>query len=184
MFQFSGLIISGFGYSTFATLLLSMPAGGMQLLLLAITGFLTLRYHKLRMACMISLCIISIVGSVMMAVLPAEQKVSRLAGVYLTVAISINTPLLLSLVSSNVAGFTKKATVSAMIFIAYAGGNLAGPQFFLANEAPKYQVCIQRPWTKHRDKWLITFQDWSLCHFIYSHYRNCCAYSADLVLFV
>jgi hypothetical protein len=46
----------------------------------------------------------------------------------------------MSLVSSNVAGFTKKATVSSMMFIAYCVGNIIGPFLFFEHEAPKYQV--------------------------------------------
>jgi len=37
-----------------------------------------------------------------------------------------------------VAGFTKKSTVSAMLFVAYSLGNIIGPQFFLTREAPSY----------------------------------------------
>lgn len=46
----------------------------------------------------------------------------------------------LSMVSSNVAGFTKKATVSAMMFIAYCTGNIVGPFLFFEREAPGYKV--------------------------------------------
>jgi hypothetical protein len=35
---------------------------------------------------------------------------------------------------------TKKATVSAMLFVAYCTGNIIGPQLFLTKEAPKYEV--------------------------------------------
>ncbi|KAG5742947.1 hypothetical protein H9Q70_014337 [Fusarium xylarioides] len=47
-------------------------------------------------------------------------------------------PMMLSLISSNVAGFTKKSTVNAVFFLGYCAGNIAGPQFFIPTEAPKY----------------------------------------------
>jgi hypothetical protein len=50
--------------------------------------------------------------------------------------------LMLSLAASNIAGFTKKSTVMAMIFLGYCAGNLSGPQFFISTEAPDYHVCI------------------------------------------
>jgi hypothetical protein len=49
-------------------------------------------------------------------------------------------PLMMSLSASNIAGFTKKSTVMAMIFLGYCAGNLSGPQFFISTEAPSYHV--------------------------------------------
>jgi hypothetical protein len=72
--------------------------------------------------------------------LDRSRKVPRLAGYCLTVAYVANLPLSVSLVTSNIAGFTKKSTTMAMIFIAYCVGNIAGPQFFLDYEAPNYPV--------------------------------------------
>ncbi|RSL44364.1 hypothetical protein CEP54_014711 [Fusarium duplospermum] len=49
-------------------------------------------------------------------------------------------PLMMSLSASNIAGFTKKSTVMAMIFLGYCAGNLSGPQFFISTEAPSYHT--------------------------------------------
>lgn len=49
-------------------------------------------------------------------------------------------PISLSMISSNVAGFTKKSVASAMMFVAYCAGNIAGPFLFFPSEAPVYQV--------------------------------------------
>jgi hypothetical protein len=68
------------------------------------------------------------------------MQAGRYAGVLVLVASTNIFPLMLSLISSNVAGFTKKATVNAVFFIGYCAGNIAGPQFFVAAEAPNYQV--------------------------------------------
>ena len=50
-------------------------------------------------------------------------------------------PISMAMISSNIGGFTKKATVSAIYFIMYCAGNIIGPQLFFEEEAPKYQVC-------------------------------------------
>lgn len=47
---------------------------------------------------------------------------------------------MLSMVSSNVAGFTKKSVTSSMIFVSFCVGNIVGPFFFFASEAPGYSV--------------------------------------------
>ena len=67
---------------------------------------------------------------------------SQLFGLLIFVGFAAGVPLSLSMVSSNVAGFTKKSVVSAMMFLAYCAGNIIGPFLFFADEAPRYQVCV------------------------------------------
>ena len=51
--------------------------------------------------------------------LPQSMKQGRLAGYYLTQASATSFVVVLSLISSNVAGYTKKTTISAMYLIGY-----------------------------------------------------------------
>lgn len=44
----------------------------------------------------------------------------------------------LTMVSSNVAGTTKKQLTAAILFVGYCVGNIIGPQTFIASEAPGY----------------------------------------------
>lgn len=64
----------------------------------------------------------------------------RLGGTYLAAVFVSNTPMSLSLIASNVGGFTKKSTVNAMLFFAYSIGNVVGPQLYLSAQAPVYTV--------------------------------------------
>jgi hypothetical protein len=64
----------------------------------------------------------------------------------------------LSLISSNVGGFTKRSVISATLFVAYCVGNIIGPQFFLASQEPKYQV---RVWTIFPGHPTNTRADWA-----------------------
>ncbi|KAJ5745459.1 pantothenate transporter [Penicillium odoratum] len=79
----------------------------------------------------------SLIGCIL--VYATDNKGSRLFGLFIFVAYAAGMPLTLSMVSSNVSGYTKKATVSAMMFIAYCTGNIIGPFLFFADEAPKYE---------------------------------------------
>lgn len=74
--------------------------------------------------------------------LDENSKVSRLWGMYLFSCISCDFPLVLSLIASNVAGQTKKTFVDALFFVAYCVGNIAGPQVFIASEAPRYPTAF------------------------------------------
>lgn len=42
--------------------------------------------------------------------------------------------------ASNVAGYTKRTTATAFVFLAYCIGNIIGPHAFLGSEAPIYQT--------------------------------------------
>lgn len=61
---------------------------------------------------------------------------------FIFVAYAAGIPISLSMVSSNVAGFTKKAVTSAMVFIAYCAGNIIGPFLFFPSQAPGYAVSV------------------------------------------
>ncbi|KAJ5776815.1 MFS general substrate transporter [Penicillium odoratum] len=66
-----------------------------------------------------------------------------MVGLCFVSAISVNTPLILAVVNSNFAGFTKISTISVAVFAAYCVGNIAGPQFFLASQEPTYDTSIR-----------------------------------------
>jgi MFS transporter, ACS family, allantoate permease len=119
-----------------------MPGSGFQIFYALFSAFLASKIRKSRciiIACLLTICI---VGSLMIRQIPTEQKYTRLGGLWLLGAYAAGFPLSLSLISSNVAGFTKKTTVSAIMFVGYCAGNIAGPQVFLSKEAPRYQVYI------------------------------------------
>ena len=121
-----------------------MPIGGIQLLVLAVISVLGSRIQNLRLILMIMVCMVSLLGMVLAHSLSQSNSYGRLVGIWLATILACNIPLSLSLIASNVGGFTKKTTVAAMLFIAYCVGNIVGPQFFLSSQAPVYQVrCIQ-----------------------------------------
>jgi MFS transporter, ACS family, allantoate permease len=68
----------------------------------------------------------AIVGILLIITLPLTNKVGRLLGIYLMAAGASPFVALLSLISTNVAGYTKKTTVAALYLISYCIGNLIG----------------------------------------------------------
>lgn len=56
---------------------------------------------------------------------------------------SVSLPLSMAMISANIGGITKRATVSAIYFIMYCVGNIIGPQLFFESQAPRYQVCFR-----------------------------------------
>ena len=83
----------------------------------------------------------SLVGMVMLYAIHETHIAARYGGFVIVTAYVANIPILLALITSNVTGYTKRATALAIVFIGYCAGNIAGPQFFIESEAPKFEVC-------------------------------------------
>ncbi|KID73647.1 uncharacterized protein G6M90_00g002380 [Metarhizium brunneum] len=135
---FSAIVTEGFGFSTFDTLLLSCVTFLLQLVLVLFATCGSGYFANSRTYFMAFNYVVGVAGAAMVRYIAAENKWARFVGTVLAGGYSGNFPLTVSLVSGNVGGFTKKATVNAMCFMAYCAGNIIGPQLFFAREAPEY----------------------------------------------
>lgn len=88
--------------------------------------------------------VVAVIGVVLIYTLDDMQKVVKLVGLAFVAAFAVNIPLCLSIVTSNVAGSTKRSTISVAVFAAYCVGNIVGPQFFYASQEPVYSVSVSR----------------------------------------
>ncbi|KAL2696688.1 hypothetical protein AAEP93_001983 [Penicillium crustosum] len=134
---FSGLVLQGFGFSAFNTLLLGIPGGVILFAVVLVSGIISSKVPNSRCLVMVGCYVISIIGSAL--VYATDTLGSQYAGLLLMGFYSATMPISMAMISSNVGGFTKKATVSAIYFIMYCTGNIIGPQLFFEREAPKYQ---------------------------------------------
>jgi ACS family allantoate permease-like MFS transporter len=117
--------IVGFGFTADQSLLLSCPAGAVAVITLVGCGYLGDRYSNRILYNSLGL-VVAIVGILLILALPLSNKGGRLAGYYLMYACSPPFTALLSLISTNVAGHTKKTTVAAIYLIAYCAGLIIG----------------------------------------------------------
>jgi len=74
----------------------------------------------------------------MLVGLPPDSKWPRLVGLWLCFFQGLGFSMSLTMVSSNVAGYTKKQLTGAILFTGYCVGNIIGPQTFKSSEAPHY----------------------------------------------
>lgn len=150
--QFAPLITKGFGFTDFKALLLQMPIGAVQIIFLVTMSPIASFVPSSRILCMIFTTLVSMLGMLLVWKLDPNNVAGRVVGLSLSVAYVVNIPLALSLVTSNVAGFTKKSVTSASVFVGYCVGNIVGPQLFIATEAPHYPVSIPFSlWSKASD---------------------------------
>ncbi|RAL05389.1 MFS general substrate transporter [Aspergillus ibericus CBS 121593] len=136
--SFSSIIINGFGFSEVRSLLMQMPLGAAQVVFLLLTAGLATLIPNTRILMMILNTIVSMIGMILVWKLDEDNRKGRLTGLALGAVFAVNIPLSLSIISSNVAGFTKRSTTSALLFVAYCVGNIVGPQFFYSSEEPYY----------------------------------------------
>ena len=79
-----------------------------------------------RLMCSMGGLVAAMVGMILIIALPLANNDGRLIGYYMTQASPTPFVALLSLISSNVAGYTKKTTVAAVYLISYCVGNIIG----------------------------------------------------------
>ncbi|WOO79402.1 putative transporter [Vanrija pseudolonga] len=142
--NFFTIIIKDFGFDSLQTLLLGM-----------VGSWVVVNYcfwlwfgDRVGNRCLSAMppCCVSIIGFAIMYATPEHKRMVRLAGYYICVPWFVTVPIALSLITSNVAGKTKKTTVNALFFISYCIGNLVGPQAYQQRDAPRfmplYLTCI------------------------------------------
>lgn len=83
--------------------------------------------------------LICIVGAALLVSLPAHAKWGRLIGLWLCYFQGLGFSMSLTIVSSNIAGTTKKQLTGAALFTGYCVGNIIGPQTFRDSEKPGYK---------------------------------------------
>ncbi|OBT67873.1 hypothetical protein VE03_02552 [Pseudogymnoascus sp. 23342-1-I1] len=142
--SFLPLIIKDLGFSGLQSTLLTVPSGGFEIVAMVIVGLArSLLNGKGRTLMMFGITVPTLIGCVFLAALPASDKWVRIVGAWLLLCTPAATALQLSLIGSNVAGFSKKVTTTAFTFILYCVGNIISPQLFKSTEAPGYRTAIR-----------------------------------------
>ncbi|EMC94293.1 hypothetical protein BAUCODRAFT_36764 [Baudoinia panamericana UAMH 10762] len=136
--SFTSLIIKGFGVGTLGTQYLQIPGGAIQFVALLAGGFICSRWPNTRCMVMIAANAICICGAALLVGLPTTNKWGRLVGLWLCYFQGLGFSMSLTIISSNIAGSTKKQLTGAILFTGYCVGNIIGPQTFKSSEAPYY----------------------------------------------
>lgn len=132
--NFGNILITSFGYTSKQSLLLGTPAGAVEVVWILGFSYLATRTNQ-RLYVAFASFVVPLVGLIIVA---AAKHTTGLVGYYLIYGYPVGSVLVLSLISSNTAGYTKKITVNAINLIAYCVGNAVGPQTFQAKDAPDY----------------------------------------------
>lgn len=115
-----------------------MPFGAAECIALISSGYITRKWPNMRCIMQSFWVAPAVIGAALVYYLPASNTAGRLAGFCITGLSNTALPLHFSIVSSNIAGHTKRSVANAVMFLGYATGFIIGPQFFLQSESPKY----------------------------------------------
>lgn len=106
-------------------MLYGTPAGAVEIVALLLNGYIGDKTGQRILTSLGGLGLATF-GVILIVALPLENNVGRLVGYYFTQAFPTSFVALLSLIASNVAGYTKKTTVAALYLIGYCVGNIIG----------------------------------------------------------
>ncbi|KAL3457170.1 MFS general substrate transporter [Aspergillus heterothallicus] len=137
---FSSLMYQTFGFDEWGSMLYGLPRNGMYVVVFILVAVYLQKFQNQRMWIMIVSCILPCVGMLVMSLLPntADHKWVKWGMFDMTVVFSLALFLGWSLITSNVAGKTKRTVVSALTLISYCVGNMIGAQVFRTKDAPRY----------------------------------------------
>ncbi|KAH7153873.1 hypothetical protein DER46DRAFT_510987 [Fusarium sp. MPI-SDFR-AT-0072] len=131
--SFSKIVLTQtLGYSSRQATLMGMPSNTIHLVSVVFACYV-----------MIATNVIVLIGAVLVDNLPQSNHKGRLASFYIIYVNTVPFGLGMSMLSSNIAGFTKKSTASVMMFLGYCFGQFTGPQFFITSEAPQFPTAFK-----------------------------------------
>ncbi|XWW94220.1 hypothetical protein V2A60_002163 [Cordyceps javanica] len=136
--NFTSIAIKGFGFTELNTLLLYSGEYLWQLCFIILVTWINSRVPNIRTYCMTACFLMGVLGGLLIRQLPPSMRWGRYAGVLIHSSYAAYFPVFIAMVSGNTAGFTKKTTTNAVIFMAFGAGSIIGPQLWFASEAPGY----------------------------------------------
>ncbi|KAK1474831.1 hypothetical protein CCUS01_05457 [Colletotrichum cuscutae] len=146
LISFGSLVISGFGFDAFRTLLIGLPSSVVSAGSMIVWGTISIKYGNLRTWGMIIPLLPAIAGiAAVYATMDTganNESLSPLASEKPLTNLFHKWPFVLTIVGQNVAGHTKRASTNTMLLMVFAAGNIAAPFFFRSQDAPKYVLAI------------------------------------------
>lgn len=141
--NFGKLIIKGVVHGSLQTTALGIPQGGFQIVWILSGTYIASRFRNARTIVMAVWIIPTIIGTSLMGWLERgtqANNVGVLMGYYISGSYVAALVLALQMPATNLGGYTKRTTSSALVFLAYCAGNIIGPHAFLDEESPTYQT--------------------------------------------
>ncbi|KAF7336770.1 MFS general substrate transporter [Mycena venus] len=139
---FGNLIYVGLGFTPLDTLVKgTLPQNVLGVCWFILAGYVLSKFKHMRFYWIMLSIIPAFVGMLVLSLVPTTKHNlwPKWGAFFITTTGQICGALVWSMLSTNVAGRTKKSVISIVIFIAYCFGNAVGAQVFQAKWAPRYR---------------------------------------------
>ncbi|KAF5245836.1 hypothetical protein FAUST_1623 [Fusarium austroamericanum] len=141
--SFANIVVASFGFTNLQSTLINIPYSLLSAGVIAGSGYLAGRFRTLNCLLIIAVIVPCVIGSAVIYKRSHVPQSLHLFAYFLLSTGSAAMPLTMTLVQSNYRGVTKKMTITAMLFVTYCLGNMAGPHFFLKSEDPLYETAFK-----------------------------------------
>lgn len=136
--NFSSSLIRGFGFSGIYATLLQLPTGAIEFVVVPLCGLAAGYFKNSRCIILAFICLPPLAGLLGIRLTPLSQRWSLVGCTWLQYIVGAPVILSWNLLTTNIAGHTKRSTANGLWFLFYAAGNIAGANIFFAREAPRY----------------------------------------------
>lgn len=140
--NFASALIKGFGFSGIYATLLQLPTGAFEAILVPICGLIATYIPNSRCIILVFSCLIPFGGLLGIRFTSEDHRWTLVGCTWLQYIIGAPVIVCWNLLTTNVAGHTKRATANGLWFTMYAAGNIAGANIFFSREAPRYFSAI------------------------------------------
>lgn len=136
--NFASSLIKGYGFSGINTTLLQLPTGAFEFFLVPLCGLAAGYFKDSRCVILAIICLPPLGGLLGIRLTSLSHRWSLVGCTWLQYLIGAPVILSWNLLTTNIAGHTKRSTANGLWFLFYAAGNIAGANIFFAREAPRY----------------------------------------------
>ncbi|KAI8079018.1 major facilitator superfamily domain-containing protein [Gilbertella persicaria] len=121
---YNGQIAASFGFDQLQSMLLSTGTGGSTILFIVIGIVLVQKYHQTIYTACFLMCF-DVLGLLLLLVIPMDK--AKILGFFLSWSYVAVYVLMVTCISNNVTGYTKKIFYNGILMIFYTIGNFVGP---------------------------------------------------------
>lgn len=153
--NFASALIKGFGFSGIYATLLQLPTGAFEFALVPVCGLVAGYFKDVRCIVIMVICLPPLGGLLGIRLTsldhrwtlvgksfpPPNSRLTQTNSIGCTwLQYLIGAPVIITwnIMTTNIAGHTKRAITNGLWFVFYAGGNVAGANIFFTRESPRY----------------------------------------------
>ncbi|EMC93750.1 hypothetical protein BAUCODRAFT_567318 [Baudoinia panamericana UAMH 10762] len=136
--NFGSSLIRGFGFSSLNSTLLQLPNGVIEFLIVPTCGLVATYIKDVRCLTLMTVCLIPLGGLLGIRLTSLKHRWSLVGSSWLQGIVGAPIILCWNLLSTNIAGHTKRSVSNGLWFVFYAAGNIVGSNIFDTRQAPRY----------------------------------------------